>query len=176
VIKFTAIRSPQFDSTALRFELIKEMGLFQKEVVAEFKITTRYWKRGRPEFTAPMSTTKGNSEVSVTVSTDNDLFHYLDKGVPGRTVTPDPVNPMVIKGTYTAKSVPGVLYPNYFGGEVYDGSYARVTEPFYWGGIEARDFSGQIAEMYSTGEKSLSVRLQAVLDHSASKVWSGSGS
>jgi hypothetical protein len=171
MIRFVAIRPPQFDDSAIRLAFLSEMRLFGEDVKRDYNSIGRMWHSSRPKFEIRLET-RASEGIAVTVGTDNAVFGYLDKGVEGHLIIPRKGKVSGVAGTYIPGSMPGTLSVNPSGGQkVMDGNYLNLNQVIDWPGIEARGWSGLLAEKYSTGPSSLHARMQSAVNRAAEKVW-----
>lgn len=180
-VEVKTIRPPQFDLSNMRKDLVFAMGDFSKEIQAAFNRTTTYWKRNRPVFTRELKTT--GKYVSVTVSTDNKVYGYIDQGTKEHSIEIPPIGPeregnrMGTYGAFKPGSMPGVLKVGAKGQvgklRIPAGQVSNGVKGYYLslntGGeyvirqsIEARGFSDMIYDQYD--DDVLQERLQKVID------------
>lgn len=133
----------------LRVEAIKqvieaEANLIANDMLLDFELTTWTWKH-QPKFQKIVQV--GPDDIEILVGTDDQIYQYLDDGT--RKNYPIPKNPATSKtlrfqGTYTAKTVPGVISAK-SGGASGPFTYRKqVIHP----GIKARKFSKTIAKTW----------------------------
>lgn len=147
LIRFEAIRPPELDTSYLRIYMIGILSEYGKRAVSKLRAVTKYWHSNRPEFDYKMSTSK-NENISVVVTTDNPVFHYVNKGVDGHLIYPKIVEgPKGTAGTYVAGSIPNTLITDPLGGrKILDGNYLNLYQIIDWPGIQPRQWTNLINE------------------------------
>ena len=156
VIKFTAIRAPQFDDKVIRPFIVGAVREFSEVAIKEFDKTASYWKSGKPKFTYRMSTSRGQ-DLTSEILYDNPVYGYIDKGVPGHAL-----KEVRVGETFGSGSMPGTLsvQPVPTGDPK---SVLTIKEGTWWSGIKARHFGEQINESLATSGHSLAATVQAAL-------------
>ena len=167
MIVMEAIRPREFDAAKLRFPVFVEMSKYGEEIAAEYRKTTTAWKSKRPTFKAKLNTKKSAEIIEISVYTDDNVYKWVDQGVDGHMIIPRKARISGTAGTYLPETMPGTLNVNALGGvKILDGNYFNLNHEFYWTGIRARDFTGQIGEIIASRE-SMQSRFQAVIDKHA---------
>ena len=169
MIVMEAIRPREFDATKLRGPIFFEMSKYGEEIAAEYRKTTTAWKSKRPVFKAKLNTKKSAEIIEISVYTDDNVYKWVDQGVDAHSIVPNPNVRIAPVETYTAQSMPGTLSINSAGGtRTFAGTFFNPNKLriFWWTGIEARNFTGQIAEVVASRE-SMQSRFQAVIDKHA---------
>lgn len=167
-IRFDAVRAKQFDDRAVRFELIKVMGEFGNDLIKEYHKTTETWTR-HPRFYRNLSTiAESKTKIEVWVHTPDVVWNAIDQGVPPRELPAQKEGKSGTWGTFSAKTIPGVL-TSLPGGKVHTpGKYFSLNWNIPWSGIEARNWSELIKQ---ENELELEERIQIALNHSATNCW-----
>jgi hypothetical protein len=161
-IKVNAIVPPQGMSSArFRGLLLSHLQKIGRRGLQYAESTCSTFVSFNPEFTFSVTYAGGDAEVSVT--TDSDIWHWLDEGTSERWA--------VMRSPYLSKTQPGAIQSNpglrTFGGP--NGEYTairgrRAMMAHGMGpmpGIESRDFSGQIGELL---EEELEQEIGDVMD------------
>jgi hypothetical protein len=169
MIRFTAIRPPEFNSNFARLYLLAEMRKFGEDVKRDYDGVGKLWSSGKPKFEIKLET-NASEGIAVSVGTDNAVFHYIDQGVEGHLIIPRKGRISGVAGTYHAGSTPGTLAVGR-GTKVMDGNYLNLNQVIDWPGIKARGWTNIIFEKYSTGPSSLAARMQDALNRSTEKAW-----
>lgn len=158
VIRFTAIRAPQFDDNAFRLRMVSAIREFSEETIKEFEETTSYWKSGRPKFTYKMSTGKGH-DISTEILYDNPVYGYIDKDVPGHVL-----KEVRVGKTFGSGSMPGTLTVQQVPARD-SKSVLTIKEGTWWPGIAARHFGQQILDSLESSGVTLGSFLQAFISN-----------
>lgn len=170
-VRFEAIRAPQWDDQYLRAFMLGAVREFAEEKVKQFDKTVSYWKSGKPKFSWSVSTKKGE-DITATISYDNPIYGYIDKGVPGHVIAA-PQKVRRFTKTFGAGSTPGTLS---VGGSVQRSSeWVSINKDINWPGIRARNFSERIRDESESGPDNFGFRIQTALNKAASNVWRKNG-
>jgi hypothetical protein len=171
-VRFEVIRPGEFDDKFARLPLIRAMGDFGDIVISKYNRVVKFWHSNTPKFSYKLNTTKTSPTISVTVTTDNPVFGYLDQGVAAHPIYPTKAQVSGTAGTYVAGSLPGTMSSSAIGGykPMNDNRYLNLNWVVPWPGIEARRWSQQIAEEVKMGGI-LTDMLQEALNKSAAGAW-----
>ena len=111
-VAWKVIMPPKLNEKEMRDELSRGMKKTQDTMLKLYKRTTKTWKH-KPEF---MATQKdGAAEKSVTVETDDEIYGYVDQGTKPHAIFAgiytgkSNKKALAFPGTFTAKTVPGVI-------------------------------------------------------------------
>lgn len=170
VIKFTTDKFPEFKTDTLRLSLLAGMREYGQDTIKEFdKVVSKWNTSDKPEFTYNLSGTGKNDEIlNVWISTEDRVFHYVDKGVPAHNINPSKYRKTGTSGLYSAGSAPGTLDTTK--ASKHSGFYLNLNWIIPWPGIKAREFSRQIKEKVEDKE-ALAERIHRVLVKESSKGW-----
>ena len=129
---------------AVRLELLNALRKSGRHIRKDFNQTTKSWKK-KPKFEMAVSL-KLPPGPQVSVTTDNEIFGYVDQGTKPHPIKPKkPGGVLVFQPLYTAKTAPGIIGSGQ-GGSSGDSVFAKgVMHP----GTEARRFSKTIAKAHS---------------------------
>jgi len=134
------IRPPKLNDKAMRDEMAKGMKTAQDKLKKEYQKTTRTWEH-KVAFQAEQKTSA--TQMSVSVWTEDEIYGYVDKGTRPHAIFAgiysgkSTKRVLAFPGTFTAKTVPGVIDSRRGGSG--GGTVLRpyVQHP----GTEARNFS-----------------------------------
>lgn len=118
-----------------RLAFMNAMRKSAKEITADFEKTTQTWDH-KPKFESVISLT--GPGPTVMVGTDDLVYKFVDEGTKAHEIVPKrPGGVLVFPGTFSAKTIPGVIgsRAGYKGGEII--KRPRVHHP----GTEARRFT-----------------------------------
>jgi hypothetical protein len=163
VIQTKAIKPGKFDERAIFAALEAEAEKISHEIKADFEKTVATWNN-KPVFERIVSV--GPSSIDVLVGTDDQIYNWVDKGTrphvifAGAYTGKSNKTALVFPGTFTAKSIPGVISSR-AGSKGGD----RVVRPYVnHPGTEARKFDETIAKKWKTRYKR---RMEAALKKGA---------
>ena len=170
---FEAVRAPEFDDKFYRAPLFFAMSTFGKRAVKEFDDVASFWHSNRPKFQAKLNTgASGGDHIWVDIVTENPVFFYVDRGVPGHLIYPRKDRVSGTAGTYIPGSLPGTLSVDPVGGrKVLDGYYLNLNQIIDWPGIVARNWSDQIEQKLDR-EYNLRDKLQEALNKATERAFS----
>jgi hypothetical protein len=142
-----------------RLYLLSEIRKVGVMVRKDFEKTTDTWKR-KVKFKHHATFSSG--QLAIEVYTDDPIYGIVSEGTPSRTITPKRKKAIRIPGTYTAKTVPGVLSSKsggYSGDEV-------IVSVAYDHKIEPRKFDETVGKEWEEkfGEE-MSKRIEGLADH-----------
>lgn len=159
-VQLTTILPPEFKAGVLRLYLLTEARKIQNEIANDFEATVETWS-SKPKFIKKSPSLAGGM-VNIEVYTEDQVYGWVSEGTPAHDIPlSEEKKAFKFAGTYTAKTVPGVLKARAGGAK--DKSYARlrvVSHP----GIEARNFDLLIKEDW---EPKIELRMQRALDIAA---------
>lgn len=141
VMQVKTIKPGKLNKAAMKRELHKAMMEAKKEILADFRKTTRTWKK-KPKFEGAMDLS-GPGPV-VIVGTDNEIYRYVDEGTKRHYIFPHGNYPLKFKsgwkGSYRAKTKVRVI-------DSFSGGATGKTVRRMWvlhPGTEARRFADEI--------------------------------
>lgn len=120
--------------------LVRQLKQVTDEGKATLETVTDGWEN-RPRFRS--STEQRGQKVTMSVTTDSDIFNWVDKGTQPHRIPRAGRSFMAFQGEYRPRTSPGRLQFN-FGGGVSGGPtvFAQVVQH---PGIEARNFTARVA-------------------------------
>jgi len=166
------ISPPAFKPQVIRLEILNEMRKVGREVLEDYARTVETWK-DKPKFETQLSLTNANGPVLFAGLKDDGSegakhFVMVNEGTPpheifaGAYTGQSEKKALSFPGTFTAKTVPGVLQSG-SGGE----GGAQVATPYVQHpGIKARKFDEAIQFKWTS---QFSVRMQEALYRGAQK-------
>lgn len=110
----------------------------EKGILKDYEATTRTWDH-KVNFRAEM-TINPNGGVSITVDTDDEIYTFVHEGTKPHVIKPKAGKRLRFQGTYTAKTVPGVIQSKQGGASGEFVYSAGVNHP----GTKARNFTKPI--------------------------------
>lgn len=150
VMQVKTIKPARLNKAAMKRELHKGMMEAKKEILADFRKTTRTWKR-KPKFEGAMDLS-GPGPV-VIVGTDNEIYRYVDEGTKPHPIFPRRAKTLRFrwggKGSYRAKTRVRIIdsFPGGATGKIVHRAY--VQHP----GTKARNFADEIQKRRRTWYK-----------------------
>jgi hypothetical protein len=110
----------------------------EKGILKDYEATTRTWDH-KVDFRAELNINP-NGGVSITVDTDDEIYEFVHEGTKPHVIRPKAGKRLRFQGTYTAKTVPGVIQSKGGGASGEFHYSAGVNHP----GTKARNFSKAI--------------------------------
>lgn len=104
--KWKAIKPGQFNADAFEGQFKDAADKFKRLALDDFESTTRTWRK-RVKFQAEVKVSK--SRVMVSVTTDNLIYQYVTEGTEPHVIKPKKKRRLLFRGTYRAKTTPGVI-------------------------------------------------------------------
>jgi hypothetical protein len=159
-----AIKPKKIREKEIRLHLLNEQRKVGTDIKKDFERTVKTWDK-KPEFKILVSLAKG--QITVAVVTDSEIYRYVDEGTKphdiwaGFYTGKSDAKVLVFPGTFSAKTIPGVL-------DARQGSKSGplVFTPYVrHPGIKARKFSKTIQKKWRKAykrrmEKALKVGVQ----------------
>lgn len=140
-MKIRAIKAKAPNVGKMRLTLLNELRSIGSDIEKDFRATVATWDR-KPEFNVDISLAGGTPSVEVT--TDDEVYKYLDEGTRAHFVAPVNAKALAFSPNYTAKTSPGVLGSR--GGGATGG--VVFSKGHMVSGIEARHFSEKIIKKW----------------------------
>jgi len=140
-VLWKAIKPKRFKAEAIRQAIEYEAKFIADEVYTDFLLTVSKWSR-QPKFDKLVQV--GPESVEILVGTDNVIYRYVSEGTRPHVIKPTGPWPLRFKGTYKAKTIPGLITSRdggASGGEVFA---MQVYHP----GTEARKFEETIGKKW----------------------------
>lgn len=103
---FKQIKPTRLREQAMRLALLNEMNAVAREMKKDFEKTTETWEH-KPKFESLVSQAKG--QLTVLAGSDDPIYRYVSEGTRPHLIFPRRAKALHFFGTYTAKTVPGVL-------------------------------------------------------------------
>ena len=158
------IKPKLLNSAAMWYELQSAVEKIGPEIQKDFELTTATWK-DKPEFEI---LTDVGADISVMVSTDDEIYGYVDKGTRPHIIRAKNGKRLAFQwagpGSYRAKTSPGVLGST-SGGPSGDMTYPKeVHHP----GTKARNFDKIIQKKWQS-------RFRQRMEYAMKKVARASG-
>lgn len=147
-----------FKSQVFIKELTKAMESVEAGIKKDYEAGVKDWSE-KPKFTSK-TTVNPNGAVSVEVDTDDEIYTYVHEGTGPHPILPKKAKKLRFKGTYTAKTVPGVIQSRQGGASGDDVFSAGVMHP----GSKGRFFSKPIKKKW---EPFMKRQTQRALDKAA---------
>lgn len=135
------IKPARLREDAMRLALLNGMRRMGTKIKADFEKTTATWKH-KPKFEVMVSLTKPGP--TVVVDTNDEIYRYVNDGTEAHVILPKKAKALRFPGTFTSKTVPGVLEARQGssgGGDVFA---KGVLHP----GTKARNFDKMIARKW----------------------------
>ena len=135
LVVFKGIKPSRLKDDALRLALLNAMRREATAIKKDFDATVKTWDHS-VKFEQVISLAGGGPQVLV--GTDDEVYRYVDEGTKPHDIVPKkPGGILVFPGTFTSKTVPGVIgsRAGYKGGEII--KRPRVHHP----GTKARRFT-----------------------------------
>ena len=175
ILELVGKRPKEFDDqTLLRIHLVGDLRQFADQAISEYNKTTKYWKANRPVFTRTINTKMGKNKdmVEVTIYADNPIYPMIDNGTPAHNIPIPEKSFQIGSGSKEAKTMAqgtwGVFHPGSMPGTLsvkpkgstgkqhIKGQYLSLNQHggnIAHPGIAARDFTGQISDKLTEGDK-----------------------
>jgi len=133
-IKFTPVLPKKLNETAMHAELTRAMKRGQADVYKDFLKTVDTWDT-KPEFKNEFKET--NNEISFVVSTDDEIYGYVNNGTRPHIIEGFP---LAFMAAYKSKTTPRKISSHSGGGSGETVFATKVHHP----GTEPRDFDTAI--------------------------------
>lgn len=138
---FKAIKPKPFKLQVFEQELRSAVKPVEAGILKDYKAGVKDWDT-KVDFTS--KTTTNSAGISVEVSTDNEIYQFVHEGTDPHLITAKKAKRLAFQGTYTAKTMPGVIQSR-SGGPSGDVLFARtVQHP----GFKGRFFSKPIKKKW----------------------------
>ena len=148
LVVWKGVKPAKLKQDTFRLAALNAMRKMAREITADFQKTTATWEH-KPVFEQVISLAGGGPQVLV--GTDDEIYRYVDEGTKPHDIVPKhPGGILVFPGTFTSKTMPGVIgsRAGYKGGEII--KRPRVHHP----GTEARRFTEVIKGKWESRFKS----------------------
>ena len=140
-IRANVIRPKKLDEKAMRAALLDGLKEVARDVDEDFAKTYATWKR-KPKFKTEVELRERGGRFQV--STDNEIYGYVDQGTKPHIIRPKRAQRLFFKGGYSAKTTPRVIGSNSGGASGPDVFANAVRHP----GTKAREFAATLKEKY----------------------------
>lgn len=104
--KWKVIKPGKFHGDAFERHFEQAAKKFKDLVLDDFESTTRTWNK-KVKFQAEVKISK--SRVSASVTTDNAIYRYVSVGTEPHVIKPKKKKRLLFRGTYRAKTTPGII-------------------------------------------------------------------
>lgn len=138
---FKVIKPSRLREDAMRLALLNGMRRMGTKIKQDFEKTVATWKN-KPKFEVLVSLTKPGP--TVVVDTNDPIYRYVSEGTKPHVILPKRAKALAFKGTYTAKTVPGVIESRAGGSGGADVFSQGVLHP----GTKPRRFQKLIADKW----------------------------
>lgn len=132
----------KFNDKALFAELVKGMEPVEAGILKDYQAGVKDWDT-KVEFTSK-TTVNPHGAISVEVDTDNEIYGFVHEGTKPHSITAKGNKRLRFQGTYTAKTVPGVIQSRSGGSSGDFVSRKQVQHP----GFKGRFFSKPIKKKW----------------------------
>ena len=133
-----AIKPTTLREDAMRLALLNQMRKVGTQIKKDFEKTTATWEH-KPKFESLVSLAGGGA--TLLVETNSVIYRYVSEGTKPHVILPKKAKALRFPGTYTAKTLPGVLEARAGGASGADVFSKGVMHP----GTKARNFDKLIA-------------------------------
>lgn len=135
------IKPSRLREDAMRLALLNGMRRMGTKIKQDFEKTVQTWKN-KPKFEVLVSLS--GPGPTVVVDTNDEIYHYVSMGTRPHVIRPKRARALAFRGTYTAKTVPGVLEAR-AGGASGDAVFSQeVHHP----GTKPRNFQKMIGDKW----------------------------
>ena len=158
-LKMRVIKPKGMNKAAMMRELTGEMKDIQKDVRKDFDATTRTWKHDAKfenEFES------NQRKIRFFTGTDDAIYGYVSGGTKPHIIRPKRAKALRFMGTYSAKTMPGVIGSNSGGSSGATVFSQGVQHP----GTKARKFPEAVEKKW---KRPFPKRIRAALDRAAKK-------
>lgn len=135
------IRPSRLRQDAMRLALLNGMRRMGTKIKQDFEKTVATWKK-KPKFEVMVSLTQPGP--TVVVDTNDEIYRYVSEGTKPHIILPKRAKALAFKGTYTAKTVPGIIDARSGGASGADVFSQGVLHP----GTQPRRFQKVIADKW----------------------------
>lgn len=141
VAKMKVIKPKALKEKEMRLELLNGLRSVGKKVLKDFEATVKTWDH-KPKFELAISL-KGKGPQFI-AGTDDEIYGYVNFGTRPHRIVPKRAKVLRFRGTYSAKTTPGVIGSK-SGGSSGDVVFSKgVNHP----GTKARNFDKQIGKKW----------------------------
>ena len=159
-VMFKPITPKALKVQAIYDSIEKQAKVVEAGILKDYKETTRTWDH-KVDFRAEL-TINLNGGVSIVVDTDDEIYTFVHEGTKPHVIKPRQAKRLRFQGTYTAKTVPGVIQSREGGASGEFQYSAGVNHP----GTKARLFSKPIFRKW---KPFFERQMQRALDEGARK-------
>ena len=139
---FKAIQPKAFKPQVFEEELTRAMRSVEAGIKKDYEAGVKDWDT-KVEFNSQTTVNPGGG-VSVSVDTDNEIYGFVHEGTGPHIIKPKKAKRLRFQGTYTAKTVPGVIQSR-SGGPSGEVRFAGIVQH---PGIKGRFFSKPIKKKW----------------------------
>lgn len=157
-IIFKGIKPKAFKSAVFTQELVKAMESVEAGILKDYQEGVKTWDT-KVKFTSKTTVNPGGG-VSVEVDTDNEIYTYVHEGTGPHVIAAKKAKRLRFRGTYTAKTMPGVIQSRSGGPSGEFRSARSVQHP----GFKGRFFSKPIKKKWGPY---MTRQIQRALDKAA---------
>lgn len=136
-----SIKPAKLRDDKMRLELLTAMNEIGEGVKKDFERTTKTWNH-KVKFVIVKAIPTNLGRVEILVGTDDPIYRYVNEGTKEHIILPKKATRLRFKGTYTAKTQPGVIDARPGGSSGEDVFSMGVIHP----GNKARNFDDAIAK------------------------------
>ena len=140
-IKIKAINPTKLKSQAFKQNILDELEAVGNDIRRDYEKTVATWEK-KPKFEVEISSS--GSKHKADIFTTNEIYGYVDYGTPKRDIVPKNAKVLRFPGTFSAKTIPGVIssLKGHSGPPIIYTSIVRDHE------IKARGFSKAIQQKW----------------------------
>jgi len=147
MILWKTIKPSKLRTEAMSNAILKELRGITKDIKKDFARPVRTWKhkvKFVEEFQIYTASPSGLGRVEIFIGSDDAIWRYVEEGTRPHVILPKNSPYLAFKGTYTAKTIPGVIDSRKGGGSGKTEFSQGVIHP----GTQARHFSEAIAKLW----------------------------
>lgn len=138
-----AIKPKKLRVDKMRLALLTELNAIGPDIKKDFERTTKTWKH-KVKFVIVKAIPTNLGRVEILVGSDDEIYRYVNEGTRAHVILPKRALRLRFKGTYTAKTVPGVIDARAGGASGADVFSAGVIHP----GTQPRNFDDAITKLW----------------------------
>lgn len=146
MISAKSIKPGKLNDKAMRQVIEGEAVRVADDIEKDFKRTTKTWKR-KVKFVKIVAL--GKDRIEILVGSDDEIYRYVNEGTKAHVILPKRFLRLRFKGTFTSKTVPGVIDARSGGSSGSDVYSTGVIHP----GTQARNFDDAITKLWKTRMK-----------------------